>query len=200
MATSRIDAAVLVRQRIEENIAATRLLLDDGIVDACAGVAERIVEAYRAGNKVLFFGNGGSAADAQHLAAEMCGRFLIDRRSLPAIALADNVAALTAIGNDYAFEDVFARQIDGFGAPGDVAIGISTSGGSENVIRAITAARGNGLLTVALTGGSGGRLAQEAELCLCMPCTETPRIQEGHALVGHILCELVESALFATQA
>jgi D-sedoheptulose 7-phosphate isomerase len=198
MATSGLDPVGLVRQRIEENQATTRLLLEGGVVDAVATVAQRIIDAYRAGNKVIFFGNGGSAADAQHLAAEMCGRFLIDRRSLPALALADNIAAVTAIGNDYAFEDVFARQMQGFGAPGDVAVGISTSGQSENVVRAMQVARANGLCTVALTGGSGGRLAQVAELCLLMPSAETPRIQEGHALIGHILCELVESTLFAS--
>ena len=126
----------------------------------------------------------------------MCGRFLLDRPPLPAIALADNVAVLTAIGNDYAFADVFVRQVEGLGEAGDVAIGISTSGRSENVIRAIEGARRAGLWTVGLTGASGGRLTQVADLCVCVPSTEVPRIQEAHALVGHILCELVESAMF----
>jgi D-sedoheptulose 7-phosphate isomerase len=185
-----------VRQRIEESIALCWRLLQDALIDDVVKVAEHVVEAYRNGNKLLLFGNGGSAADAAHLAAEMSGRFLIDRRALPAIALADNVAAITAIGNDYSFADIFARQVEGFGSAGDVAIGISTSGRSENVIKAIEIARRLGLYTVGLTGASGGRLSQVADLCLCMPSTDVPRIQEAHTLVGHILCEVVESTMF----
>jgi len=196
LASASLTGAALVRRRVEDNLAMSARLLEPELVDRVSEVGERVIEAYQAGNKVILFGNGGSAADAQHLAAEMCGRFLIDRRALPAIALADNVAALTAIGNDYAYADVFARQIEGFGVAGDVAIGISTSGRSENVVRALELAGRRGLVTVALTGETGGRLPEVAELCLCMPSTETPRIQEAHALIGHILCELVESALF----
>ena len=200
MATGSARFSPLVRRRIGESVDVMRRLLDAELVDRVARVAERVVECYEAGGKVLFFGNGGSAADAQHLATEMCGRFLLERPALPAIALADNGAALTAIANDYAFADVFSRQVEAFGAPGDVAIGISTSGMSENVVRAIETARARGLATAALTGGSGGRLAAVAELCVTVPATEVPRIQEAHGLLGHVLCELVESALFAPAA
>jgi D-sedoheptulose 7-phosphate isomerase len=197
MATSSAWFEPVIRRRIEESAGMVRSLLDRDLVDRLALVADRMVSSYRRGGKVILFGNGGSATDAQHLATEMCGRFLLERRALPALALADNSAALTAIGNDYSFADVFARQIEAFGVAGDVAIGISTSGMSENVIRAIETARAKGLVTVALTGRSGGRLAGAADFVIGVPASETPRIQEGHGLLGHILCELVEGALFA---
>jgi D-sedoheptulose 7-phosphate isomerase len=200
MATDSAWFAPLIRRRVAESAEMVLRLLEADLVDRLALVAERVVDSYRRGGKVLLFGNGGSATDAQHLATEMCGRFLLERRALPALALADNGAALTAIGNDYSFADVFARQIEAFGAAGDVAIGISTSGMSDNVIRAVDLARAKGLVTVALTGGSGGRLADAAELVISVPATETPRIQEGHGLLGHVLCELVERALFAPPA
>jgi D-sedoheptulose 7-phosphate isomerase len=200
VARPQLGAREVVRRRLEESIALSQRLLRTSVVDDLAMVAEKVVDAYRAGNKVLFFGNGGSAADATHLAGEMCGRFLFDRRALPAIALADNVASVTAIANDYSFADVFARQIEGFGRPGDVAVGISTSGESENVIKAVQVARRNGLVTVAFTGGDGGRLAREADLVVCVPNRDTPRIQEAHTLLGHVLCELVEDALFGAGA
>lgn len=154
-----------------------------------------LVSALRAGGKVMFCGNGGSAADAQHLAAELMGRFLVDRGPLPALALTVDTSALTAIGNDYAFEDVFARQIRGLGRKGDVLVAISTSGNSGNVLKAIAVAREMGIAVVGLTGGTGGRMIDACDLCLCVPAARTDHIQEMHIAVGHMLCGMVEEAL-----
>jgi D-sedoheptulose 7-phosphate isomerase len=161
-----------------------------------AEVAQALIAAFRAGKKVLLCGNGGSAADAQHLAAEFVGKFYFDRPALPAEALTVNTSSLTAIGNDYSFDVVFSRQVEAFGAAGDVLIGITTSGNSRNVVEAFRVARQRGILTVGLTGASGGTLKAAADYCICIASTDTPRIQEHHILVGHILCELVEQALF----
>jgi D-sedoheptulose 7-phosphate isomerase len=161
-----------------------------------AEVAQALIAAFRAGKKVLLCGNGGSAADAQHLAAEFVGKFYFDRPALPAEALTVNTSSLTAIGNDYSFDVVFSRQVEAFGAAGDVLIGITTSGNSRNVVEAFRVARQRGILTVGLTGASGGTLKEVADYCICIASTDTPRIQEHHILVGHILCELVEQALF----
>ncbi len=161
-----------------------------------AEIAAAIVAAYRQGGKVLTFGNGGSAADAAHIAAELGGRFYFERDSLPAVALGDNTPMLTAIGNDYSYAGVFSRPLSGLGRPGDVAIGISTSGNSENVVRAVETACGLGMTTVALTGPRGNRLEQAADLCVCVPDPHTPRIQEGHILIGHTVCQIVEAELF----
>jgi len=158
--------------------------------------AQAMTKRLRVGNKILFFGNGGSAADAQHLAAELSGRFLKERKSLPGLALTTNTSVLTAIGNDYSFDDVFARQVEGIGSAGDVAFAISTSGNSPNVLRAVETARAKGLVTVGLTGRTGGKMAKAVEICICIPSDQTPRIQEGHILTGHILCELMEEELF----
>jgi D-sedoheptulose 7-phosphate isomerase len=158
--------------------------------------AMQIVKSLEAGGKVFFFGNGGSAADAQHLAAEFTGRFLKERRPLPAMALSVNSSSLTAIGNDYGFELVFARQLDALGKEGDVAVGISTSGNSPNVIKALEVANSKSIYTIALTGGSGGAMKNIAKCTLCMPSKETPRIQESHVLTGHLICEIVEEVMF----
>jgi D-sedoheptulose 7-phosphate isomerase len=174
-------------------------LLEDDLVELIADVADRMTAVYNHGHKVLLFGNGGSAGDAQHLAAEFVGRFRLERAPLPALALVCNVSSLTAIGNDYSFSEVFARQVEGLGAPGDMAIGLSTSGRSENVIKGLAVARERGLTTVALTGDGGGDLKEVADVCVCVPARETARIQEGHLLIGHILCELVERTLFAPE-
>jgi len=152
------------------------------------------------GNKVLLFGNGGSAADAQHIAAEFVGRFAFDRPALPALALSVNSSSVTAIGNDYGFDYIFARQIEALGRPGDSVIGISTSGNSLNVLRAMSVARQMGLHTIALTGCDGGKLKAEAEYCIGVPSNETPRIQECHIMIGHIMAELVEQAIFYEQS
>lgn len=189
--TSPLEA--LVRQRINAGIAVQQALLRQSAL--CAQVAEKLIETYRAGKKLLVFGNGGSAADAQHIAAELVGRFYLDRRPLPALALTANASVLTAVGNDYAFELIFARQVEALGNPGDLALGLSTSGNSPNVIEGLRAAKRGGMVTVALVG-VGGRLKDEADYAICVPSTDTPRIQEAQLLIGHIWCDLVERALF----
>jgi D-sedoheptulose 7-phosphate isomerase len=172
------------------------LLQSSEYLSAVAKVAEAMTKCLRSGNKVLFFGNGGSAADAQHLAAELSGRFLKERASLAGWALTTNSSVLTAIGNDYSFDEVFARQIQGIGGPDDVAFAISTSGNSPNVLRAVNVARDRKLVTVGLTGKTGGKLRSAVDHCICIPSDQTPRIQEAHILTGHVLCELVEETLF----
>lgn len=164
-------------------------------VTAVVAAAEVLHTTLRRGKKVLLCGNGGSAADAQHLSTELMGRFLRDRRPLPSIALTVDTSALTAIGNDYGFEQVFSRQVRGIGAMGDALVGISTSGASRNVIAAFEAAAELGMATVALVGGDGGRLAELADVAVRAPATATPRIQELHIAIGHTICELLEDAL-----
>jgi D-sedoheptulose 7-phosphate isomerase len=187
----------LVRDRIQSSIDVKQALLQDSAFhDLVAQVAMQIVKSLRAGGKVFFFGNGGSAADAQHLAAEFTGRYLKERRALPALALHANTSSLTAIGNDYGFDFVFARQLEALGKEGDVAIGISTSGNSANVIRAMEIAKSKSIYTVALVGASGGAMRKLADCALCIPSEETPRIQECHILAGHLICEIVEQMLF----
>ncbi len=173
----------LVRVRIQRDIEIKQILLaDESFHDQVVHVATQIVTSLRAGGKVMFFGNGGSAADAQHLAAEFTGRYMKERRALPALALHANTSSLTAIGNDYGFEFVFARQLEALGKEGDVAVGISTSGNSPNVLRALEAARAKSIYTVALTGKSGGKMKNLADCIICIPTDETPRIQECHIL------------------
>ena len=186
----------LIRRRVALHERMVRSLLEDGVLDTGADVAQLIAEAYRRGGKVVLFGNGGSAADAQHVAAEFTGRFLLDRRPLAALALTDNVAALTAIGNDYEYADVFARQLAGIGSRGDVAIGLSTSGSSQNVLAAMRSARELGMETVALTGTRGDSLCALADHSIRIPSEEAPQIQEGTMLVLHAICEAVERELF----
>jgi D-sedoheptulose 7-phosphate isomerase len=183
-----------IKARIEAAIAIKQSLLGQAL--NISHLAEVWLDALRAGNKVIFFGNGGSAADAQHLECELAGRFFLDRRPLPAVALTVNSSSLTAIGNDYGFEQVFARQLEGIAHPGDVAVGISTSGNSPNVVLALRKARELGLVTVGLTGRSGGSMRGLCDLWVPIDSEETPRIQEGHILVGHIACELVEREMF----
>ena len=161
-----------------------------------AQTAEVIAHGLRNGRKMMFFGNGGSAADSQHLAAEMVGRFGPERCALAAIALSTDTSILTSVGNDYGFEKVFARQIEALGQAGDVAIGISTSGNSPNVLEALDVARSKGLYTVGFTGESGGKMNGRAETLFRVPSRQTPRIQETHILLGHVICELVDRELF----
>jgi len=187
----------MVRDRIQRSIDVKQTLLqDDTFQDLAIQAALQIVKALRGGGKVLFFGNGGSAADAQHLAAEFTGRYLKERRALPALALHANTSAVTAIGNDYGFDLVFARQMEALGKEGDVAVGISTSGNSPNVLRALEVAKSKSIYTVALTGASGGKMKQMADCAICIPSRETPRIQECHILTGHIICEIAEDLVF----
>lgn len=186
-----------VRNAIEASIATKQSLLKNAeLVATIAKVSELLAGALRRRNKVLLFGNGGSAADAQHIAAELVGRFAFERRALPALALSVNSSCVTAIGNDYGFDRVFSRQLEALGRQGDVAVGISTSGRSPNVALALTVARKMEIHTVALTGRSGGILRESAEHCICVPSDETPRIQECHILIGHIISELVEREIF----
>jgi D-sedoheptulose 7-phosphate isomerase len=186
-----------VRKSIEASIAVKELLLADAkLIATVSKITEIMIAAFRAGNKVLLFGNGGSAADAQHIAAEFVGRFAFDRPALPALALSVNTSCVTAIGNDYGFDLVFSRQIEALAQRGDVAIGITTSGRSPNVLRAMSTARKMGLHTIGLTGSAGSKLADAVDHCICAPSSETPRIQECHILVGHIISELVEQTIF----
>jgi D-sedoheptulose 7-phosphate isomerase len=164
--------------------------------DPIARTVEIIAQGLRQGRKMLLFGNGGSAADAQHLAAEMIGKFGPHRSALPAIALSTDTSVLTAVGNDYGFERVFARQIEALGQRGDTAIGISTSGNSPNVLLALDVARSQGLFTVGFTGETGGHMQDRAEILFRVPSRETPRIQETHIMLGHIICELIDRELF----
>jgi D-sedoheptulose 7-phosphate isomerase len=193
----RADIHALLRDRIKTSIAVKQaLLLDENYLGLVTQVALRMAQSLNSGGKVMFFGNGGSAADSQHLAAEFTGRYLKERRALPALALSVNTSSLTAIGNDYGFDLVFARQLEALGSPGDVAVGMSTSGNSPNVIRALEAAKSKSIYTVSLTGRSGGKLKNIADCTICIPSEETPRIQECHILTGHLICEIVEETLF----
>ena len=162
------------------------------LVDEAASL---IIERMRAGGKALFCGNGGSAADAQHLASELLGRFNLTRNPLPALALTVDTSTLTAIANDFGYVEVFDRQLQGLGRRGDVLVALSTSGNSDNVLRCLETARGMGIATIGLTGATGGRMKDLCDLCLCAPANATPRIQEIHIALGHTLCEIVEAAL-----
>lgn len=191
------DIARLIAGSIQESLKVKQALLDDtDLQNLIATVAQQFVSALSGGHKILLFGNGGSAADAQHIAAEFVGRFQMERTPLPALALTTNTSALTAIGNDYGYEIVFARQVEALGVEGDIAVGISTSGTSPNVLQALAAAQAKGLVTVALTGRDGRRLKEVARYCICVPADSTPRIQEAHILIGHILSQIAELELF----
>jgi D-sedoheptulose 7-phosphate isomerase len=190
-----------VRRSIEASIdTKQRLLQDPDLVTIVSRVTDVLISGFKAGNKVLLFGNGGSAGDAQHIAAEFVGRFAFNRPALPALALSVNTSCVTAIGNDYGFDLVFSRQIEALARPGDLAIGISTSGNSPNVLHGLSVARKIGLGTVALTGCTGGKLKNAVDYCICVPSNETPRIQECHILIGHIISELVEETIFHEQS
>ena len=165
-----------------------------------AECAQLLIDTLQAGQKILIMGNGGSAADAQHFAAEMVGRFLLERRALPAIALTTDTSILTAIGNDYGFDDIFKRQVEALAKPDDVLIGISTSGNSKNIKRAFAAGKNLGVKTIGLLGRDGGEIASLADLYLTVPSLETPRIQEAHLVMIHILCDLVEKGLFSQKS
>jgi len=189
-----------VNASIQASIAVKELMLRDAkVASVIAKVSALLVDTLDKGNKVLLFGNGGSAADAQHIAAEFVGRFAFDRPALPALALSVNTSCVTAIGNDYGFDLVFSRQIEALARPGDLAIGISTSGNSSNVLHGLSVARQMGLCTVALTGSTGGKLKNVVDHCICAPSNETPRIQECHILIGHVISELVEETIFHEQ-
>jgi D-sedoheptulose 7-phosphate isomerase len=189
MDENRLRALAAESARVQERFFAEQAPL-------VLAVGRVLVEALRAGRKVLAFGNGGSAADAQHLAAELVGRYLYDRPGLPAIALTTDASILTAVANDMGYDAVFRRQVEAHGQPGDVAIGISTSGRSPSVVNALRVAKERGLVTVALTGNGGGRLLDAVDHLIDAPSPDTPRIQELHGLVIHLLCQIVEETLY----
>ncbi|TCJ19291.1 SIS domain-containing protein [Flaviaesturariibacter flavus] len=186
-----IQASIDVKQQLLEN---------EELLQAVDALATTMVNALRSGRRIYFCGNGGSAADAQHLAAEFSGRFYTDRRALPAEALHCNTSYLTAVANDYSFDVVYARLIDGIGQEGDVLVGLSTSGNSANIVRAFETAREKGIATVGFTGASGGVMKGLSDYLLNVPSSDTPRIQESHILLGHIICQLVEERYFSTMA
>ncbi|MBL7091883.1 MAG: D-sedoheptulose 7-phosphate isomerase [Candidatus Omnitrophica bacterium] len=183
-----------IRSILKESIAVKEKLCRDDLIASIEKLAEAAVTCLRKGGKVILFGNGGSAADSQHIAAELVGRFTRERKALAAIALSCNSSNLTSISNDYGFKEVFARQIEGLGRNADLAIGISTSGSSPNVLAGISCAKAMGMRTACLTGEGGGELAKKVDLSVCVPSKNTARIQEAHITIGHIICELTEKA------
>jgi D-sedoheptulose 7-phosphate isomerase len=186
----------LVTERLADTIAVKQQMLQGAFAAQAVEVAQAMISSLRSGGKVIFLGNGGSAQDAGHLAAELMGRFAFDRPGLAAISLPDATAAMTAIGNDYSYDEVFARQVLAAGRPGGVVVGLTTSGNSPNVVRALEAAGQAGMTTVALTGARGGKVVGLAEICIRVPSDDTGRIQEACLHLGHSICEMVEAALF----
>lgn len=186
-----------IQESIEQSIAVKQTILENpAFMERIEEAANLIIESLRNGGKIHFCGNGGSAADAQHLAAELSGRFYFDRPPLNAEALHCNTSYLTAVGNDYGYDFIFSRLIKGTGKKGDVLVGISTSGNSKNILMAYDACKEMGIKTISFTGETGGKMKEQSDLLLNVPSTDTPRIQESHIMIGHIICELVESALF----
>ena len=185
--TGIIKASIDTKQQVLENA---------GLLETIENCVGRIVAAFQNGNKVLFCGNGGSAADAQHLAAEFSGRFYTDRKALPAEALHCNTSYITAVGNDYSYDVIYSRLIEGIGQQGDILIGLSTSGNSKNIIRAFETAKAKGMITIGFTGTTGGLLKDASDYLINIPSKDTPRIQESHIMVGHIICQLVEEKIF----
>lgn len=175
----------------------SKILHDEQLINLIENAITMITKTFENGNKVFFCGNGGSAADAQHLAAEFSGRFYIDRKALPSEALHCNTSYLTAVANDYSYDLIYSRLLEGIAVSGDVLIGISTSGNSKNIINAFIKANELGIKVVSLTGNSGGQMKNFADISICIPSDDTPRIQEAHILVGHIICQFVEENLFA---
>ena len=191
----------LINAIIEESVLVKQHILADALLlQTVQHAVTAITEALDAGNKVLFCGNGGSAADAQHLAAEFSGRFYKDRRALPAEALHCNTSYLTAVANDYGFDVIYARIVDGIGEAGDVLVGLSTSGNSANIVQAFETARKKQMTTIGFTGTTGGVMKAYSDLLINIPSGNTPRIQEAHIMIGHIICQLVEDNLFPSEA
>lgn len=189
-----------IKDLIRASIETKQQFLDSpDLVSCIQGIVDVIVEAFRNNKRVYFCGNGGSAADAQHLAAEFSGRFYLDRKALPAEALHCNTSYLTAVGNDYSYDVIYARLIEGLGHEGDILIGLSTSGNSANIVKAFETARDKKMITVGFTGMSGGALRPLSDFLINIPSTDTPRIQESHILAGHIVCQLVEEKYFGTE-
>ena len=186
-----ISASIAVKQQV---------LADEALLQQICNAVQAVTDAFRHGNKVLFCGNGGSAADAQHLAAEFSGRFYKDRKALPAEALHCNTSYLTAVANDYSYDVIYSRIVEGTGLPGDVLVGLSTSGNSGNIVKAFEAAKAKQMVTIGFTGTTGGKMKALSDYLFNVPSTDTPRIQESHIMIGHIICELVEKKLFPETA
>jgi len=184
---SEFEASLSVKKRVLE---------DTQLLQQVTTMGHLLIDRYRQGNKLLIAGNGGSAADAQHIAAEFVSRFNFDRPGLPALALTTDTSILTAVGNDYGYDRLFSRQVEANGVAGDVFLGISTSGNSANVLEALRACRDKGVTSFGLTGETGGSMLELCDYCLCVPSRDTPRIQEAHILIGHTLCAMVETAMF----
>lgn len=192
-----MDSKGIIRQRLEEHRQTIeQILADERLQDMIAQVAETIVTCFKYGGRVYFCGNGGSAADAQHLAAEFSGKFYLERDILPSEALHCNSSYITAVSNDLSFDMIYSRLISGIGKAGDVLIGLSTSGNSTNIVKAFEVCREKAITTVAFTGADGGRMRELSRLLINIPSTDTPRIQEAHITIGHIICELVEDEIF----
>ena len=185
-----VAASIAVKQQVWAN---------ETLLQTVEAITNVITKAFQRGNKVLFCGNGGSAADAQHLAAEYSGRFYIDRDALPAEALHANTSYLTAVANDYSYDVIYSRLIKGLGNKGDVLVGLSTSGNSKNIVLAFEQAKSNGMITVGFTGAGGGKMKELSDYLVNVPSTDTPRIQESHILLGHIICQLVEEQYFSNK-
>ena len=188
-----------IRKIIQASIDTKQAILgDEGLLHTIRQAADTITAAFREGKRVYFCGNGGSAADAQHLAAEFSGRFYTDRKALPAEALHCNTSYLTAVANDYSYDVIYARLIDGIGQEGDVLVGLSTSGNSKNILAAFEVARAKKMITIGFTGATGGKMRESSDLLINVPSNDTPRIQESHIMAGHIICQLVEEAYFSS--
>ena len=186
-----------IKEQVKQSFQTKQAIYEnEALLDIITEVSKKCVEIYKNGKKTLLAGNGGSAADAQHIAAELVGRYGFDRPSIPSLALTTDTSNLTAIGNDYGYDQVFSRQLAGMGQEGDLFIGISTSGNSKNVLKAFAVAKEKGITTVALVGRDGGAMAKEADFAIIVPSSSTPRIQESHILIGHIICDIIEKELF----
>ncbi len=195
-----MNHTLTLKKRIQQSIDTKQAILQNAqLLGVTAQVAQLIIDAYKAGKKVLWCGNGGSAADAQHLAAELSGRYYFDRPPLNSEAMHVNTSYITAVSNDYGYDVVYSRLIKAIGNSGDILIGMSTSGNSVNVINAMVQARTQGIITVAMTGETGGNMKAQADYLINIPSTDTPRIQECHMLLGHTLCELIEMELFGKE-
>lgn len=189
--------SAFIRQTIQQSIDLKTTLLENAqLLDSINEVSNRCIQTFNSGKRLLIAGNGGSAADAQHIAAEFVCRFNFDRPGLPAMALATNYSVITAAGNDYSFDEIFAREVEANGCEGDMFIGITTSGNSSNILKAIDASHAKGIYSVGLAG-EGGAIKESADSCISIPSSCTPRIQECHIMIGHIICEIVENSLFA---
>ena len=188
----------IVKSQIQASIDAKQLILQDAaLLELIVKAADTIIQAYKNGKKTMFAGNGGSAADAQHLAGELVARFYFDRPGIPSIALTTDSSVLTAIGNDYGYEKLFSRQVQAMGSEGDIFVGLSTSGNSPNILSALDTCKEKSIFSIGLTGMTGGKMAEKCDICIKVPSNDTPRVQESHILIGHILCCTIEQALFS---